>query len=63
MLSNKQSLILCAFVVVGFSISGMLDLLDSYLVISILVFAFLAIVINIVLYQINAHKEHENIDK
>ena len=63
MLSNKQSLILCAFVVVGFSISGMLDLLDSYLVISILVFAFLAIVINIVLYQINAHKEHENIDE
>jgi len=63
MLNNKQSLLLCAFVSFGFCISAMLDLLDSYLVISILVFAFLAIIINIVLHQTNALKESKNIDE
>jgi len=63
MLSNKLSLVLCAFVILGFCVSGMLDILDSYLVISILVFAFLAIVINIILYQINVFKEREDIDE
>jgi len=63
MLTNKQSLLLCVFVTLGFCVSGMLDILDSYVVISILIFAFLAIIINIFLHQNNALKKDENTEK
>jgi hypothetical protein len=51
MLSNKQSLFLCVFVALGFCIAGILDILDNFMIAAILVLAFLAIIVNIVLKQ------------
>lgn len=51
MLTNKQSLLLCAFVVLGFCVSGGLGILDNYVIIVILVLALLAIIINLFLLK------------
>ena len=59
MLSSKQSLILCAFIVVGFCVSGALDILDNYVVITVLVLAFIAVVVNLFLHKDNDDKDEE----
>jgi hypothetical protein len=51
MLTNKQSLLLCAFIVLGFCISGGLGILDNYVVIAILVLGLIAIIINLFLLK------------
>jgi len=47
MFTDKQSLILCAIVVFGFSISGIIDILDNYVVVAVLLILFILIVINL----------------
>ena len=51
MLSNKQSLLLCVFVSLGFCVAGILGILDNFMVAAVLVLAFLAIIVNIVLQK------------
>ena len=51
MLTNKQSLLLCAFIVLGFCVSGGLGILDNYVVIAILVLGLIAIIINLFLLK------------
>lgn len=46
-LTDKQSLILCAIVVFGFSISGMIGILDNYVIVALLLILFLLVVINL----------------
>jgi len=60
MLTNKQSLILCAFVVVGFCLAGALGILDNFVVIAILVLAFVMIIVNIILYSEDIEKDKED---
>ena len=59
MLSSKQSLILCAFIVVGFSVSGALGILDNYVVITVLLLAFIAVIVNLFLHKDNDDKDEE----
>jgi uncharacterized membrane protein len=47
MFTDKQSLILCAIVVFGFSISGMIGILDNYVVVAVLLILFILIIINL----------------
>ncbi len=47
MFTDKQSLILCAIVVFGFSISGIIGILDNYVVVAVLLILFILIVINL----------------
>ena len=47
MLTDKQSIYLCIFVILGFLISGILDVMDSFITQGILGLAFLAIIVNI----------------
>ncbi len=48
MLTDKQSLLLCAFLVVGFFIGGILDILNNFVVLTILTISFLAIMVNLI---------------
>ncbi len=47
MLSNKQSLALCGLLAAGIFIFGILDVLDNFIVLTILTLVFFAIVINL----------------
>ncbi|HZW62753.1 MAG TPA: hypothetical protein VFF15_03815 [Flavobacteriaceae bacterium] len=49
MLTDKQSLLLCAFIVIGFVVGGIFDLLETYLVTGILSVAFILVLLNIVI--------------
>ncbi|MDX1317619.1 hypothetical protein [Xanthomarina gelatinilytica] len=46
-LTDKQSLILCAVVVLGFSISGIIGILGNYVIVAVLLILFLLVVINL----------------
>ncbi|WP_417856907.1 hypothetical protein [Xanthomarina gelatinilytica] len=46
-LTDKQSLILCAVVVLGFSISGIIGILDNYVIVAVLLVLFLLVVFNL----------------
>ncbi|HLV15762.1 MAG TPA: hypothetical protein VKY41_11320 [Xanthomarina sp.] len=48
-LTDKQSLLICAIVTFGFSILGIMDALGSYVVVAILVILFLLVVVNLLL--------------
>lgn len=50
MLTDKQSLYLCAFVVFGFMLSGMLGILDSYITLGVLGLCFLVVLVNIAMH-------------
>ncbi|MBP1839739.1 hypothetical protein [Formosa algae] len=47
MLSDKTSFILCVLVALGFSITGILDLLDNFVVVTLLLLGFLLVVVNL----------------
>lgn len=49
MLTDKQSLLLCVFIVIGFVVGGIFDLLETYLVTGILSVAFILVLLNIVI--------------
>jgi len=55
MLTDKQSIYLCIFVVLGFFVSGILDVMDSFITQGILGLAFLAIIVNI--FIVNPFKQ------
>lgn len=59
MLSDKNSLILCAIVAVGFAACGIIGILDNYAVIGLLLACFFAIIINIFLVK----SKHGNSDR
>ena len=46
MLNDKQSLILCGILAVGFFVSGLLEFLDNYIVKTVLTLIFLVILTN-----------------
>lgn len=48
MLSDKQSLLLCGLLVGGFFIGGILDILDNFVIKSVLTIIFLAIMVNLI---------------
>ncbi len=48
MLSNKQSLALTGFMVAGIFVFGVLDILDNFIVLTLLTLVFFAIIINLV---------------
>ncbi len=56
MLSNKQSLALTGFMVAGIFVFGILDVLDNFLVLTILTLVFFAVVINL-FYANYKHKQ------
>ncbi|MCF7568545.1 hypothetical protein L3X37_09230 [Sabulilitoribacter arenilitoris] len=47
MLNDKQTLILSGLMVGGIFVTGVLDILDNFIVLTILTIVFLAVVINI----------------
>lgn len=51
MLTDKQSLILCAIVALGFSACGIIGILENFAVIGLLLFCFLIIIINIIVFK------------
>ncbi|WP_308993380.1 hypothetical protein QLS71_011380 [Mariniflexile litorale] len=60
MLSDRQSLILCGVVVIGVFISGLLDILDNYIVKTILTIIFLMILVNFFMVYSKSKKKKED---
>lgn len=60
MLSNNQSLILCALMVCVIFISGILAILDNYIVKTILTIIFILIMSNMVYVLTKSKKEKQN---
>jgi hypothetical protein len=57
MLTDKQSLILCAIVALGFSACGIIGILDNYAIIGVLSAGFLIILINMFMVLKNQDSE------
>ena len=60
MLNNKQSLILCGLMTGGIFITGILDILDNYIVKTILTIIFILIVSNMIYVFTKSKKEEQN---
>jgi len=60
MLTDKQSLILCGIVGVGFSVAGICGLLENYMISRIFMALFLAILINIIVTVSKHHKKNDD---
>lgn len=60
MLTDKQSLILCGFVTSGIFISGILGVLNNFIVLTILTLIFFAIIANLLYTKLNPREETEN---
>lgn len=58
MLSDKQSLYLCSIITAGFLVAGILDILDSFIVLGFLCLMFLAVIINI--FIVNPFQDEED---
>lgn len=56
MLSDKQSLILCGLMAGGIFVSGVLEILSNFIVLTILTIIFLTIVVNIFYVAITSKK-------
>jgi len=61
MLTNKQSLMLCGFMAISVFVTGVLDILDNFIVLTLLTLIFLAIIIN--LFFLKHHTKEENDEK
>ncbi|MFV0572941.1 MAG: hypothetical protein ACK5M1_11000 [Xanthomarina gelatinilytica] len=59
-LTDKQSLILCAVVVLGFSISGIIGILDNYVIVAVLLVLFLLVVFNLLTNKKLFEKEQKS---
>ncbi|GAA3786966.1 hypothetical protein GCM10022271_19380 [Corallibacter vietnamensis] len=57
MFTDKQSLILCAIVILGFIITGITGLLDNYAILFALLTLFLIIIFNVVREVILNHSK------
>ncbi|WP_100612663.1 hypothetical protein [Confluentibacter lentus] len=51
MLTDKQSLMLCGLMAMGVFVTGMLDILDNFVVLTLLTIIFLAIVVNLFFWK------------
>ncbi|MFI0428020.1 hypothetical protein [Mariniflexile sp. HMF6888] len=60
MLNDRQSLILCGVMVGGIFVSGILDVLDSYLIKTLLTIIFLMILTNFFMVYSKSKKEKQN---
>ena len=60
MLNNKQSLILCGLMTGGIFITGILEILDNYIVKTILTIILLMIVSNMIYVFTKSKKEEQN---
>ena len=58
MFTDKQSLILCAIVLFGFSISGIIGILDNLVVVIVLIILFLLVVVNMFMQKPIDDKEN-----
>lgn len=61
-LNDKQSLLLCGVMAAGIFIGGMLDILNNFIVLTILTLVFLAIIINLLFLKKDSEKEEEQND-
>ena len=59
MLTDRQSLFLCGLLGVGFFVSGVLDILDSFITKTILTIIFLVTITNIIVIHSRKNKEKE----
>jgi hypothetical protein len=60
MISNKQSLLLCGIMAGGIFVSGVLEILNNYIVKTILTIIFSMIILNIFIVYSKSKKEKEN---
>lgn len=51
MLTDKQSLLLCGLMSMGIFVTGMLDILDNFVVLTMLTMIFLAIIVNLFFWK------------
>jgi hypothetical protein len=58
MLTDQQSLILCGLLGCGIFVTGLLDILDNFIVLTVLTLIFLAIMINLIITK-KAPEEEE----
>lgn len=64
MLSNKQSIALTGFMVFGIFVFGILDILDHFIVLTVLTLVFFSIIINLFYVKYTSRKEnHSSITK
>lgn len=61
-INDKQSLTLCGVMVAGIFVGGILDILDHYVMLTILTLVFLTIVINLFLLKRNSEGEEKQND-
>ncbi len=62
MINDKQSLILCGVMAGGIFVGGILDILDHYVVLTILTLVFLTIVINLFLLKRDPEEKQKQND-
>lgn len=60
MISNKQSLLLCGIMAGGIFVSGVLEILNNYIVKTILTIIFSMIMLNIFIVYSKSKKEKQN---
>jgi len=58
MLNDKQTLILSGLMAVGIFVTGILEILDNFIVLTILTIVFLAVIINI--FYVNRTSKKKN---
>tara|TARA_R100001377_G_C3102418_1_gene79643 strand:+ start:339 stop:530 length:192 start_codon:yes stop_codon:yes gene_type:complete len=59
MLTDKQSLILCSIVGVGFSVAGTFNLLENYAISGVLFVLFFLVLVNIFITLTTNHKKKD----
>ncbi len=60
MISDKQSLVLCGVMAAGLFVGGILEILDNFIVLTILTLVFSTIIINLFFLKRNPEEEKEN---
>jgi hypothetical protein len=63
MLNDKQSLLLCGILAGGIFITGVLGVLDNFIVLTLLTIVFITIVGNIVATKSFLKKQEESVEK
>ncbi|MFI1743698.1 hypothetical protein [Thalassobellus sediminis] len=59
-LNDKQSLILCGVMAGGIFVSGILEILTNFVVLTILTLVFFTIILNLFLIKENSKKKEDN---
>lgn len=60
MLTNKQSLFFCGLVAIGIFVGGVLDILDNFIMLTVLTLLFFTIILN--LFYTNSKKKNQDTD-